>query len=157
MITRILHVNIVVSDVERSIKFYRDVLGAKVIKGVRVDIEGDERLGEVLGFGGEASYSVYMLRFGEDKNATWIDLLQWRQPPSTGKPPDQLNNVGLARIALVVEDVDQAYNDLKASGVEFISAPAYVDVGPLGAVRVCVFKDPDGTFLELAEPVPKQR
>ncbi len=156
MISRIMHVNIVVSDVERAIAFYRDVLGAKVIKGVRIDSQGDQEIGEALGFGGAASWSHYMLRFGDDRNATWINLLQWHSPPSTGKPHERLNNVGIARIAFAVEDVDQAYLSLRAKGVEFISPPAYVDVGPLGAARVCLFRHPDGTFLELAQPVPKR-
>ncbi|MEE8173850.1 MAG: VOC family protein [Dehalococcoidia bacterium] len=157
MIARIVHVNVVCTDIERSLRFYRDILGAKVVSA----LGGGEsaELAEAMGFEGVARYRAYLLSFGEGSKtspATLIDLLQWTKPPGKGKPYDAMNNVGIARICFAVDDIDKTYEDLKAKGVEFVAPPRDVELRP-GAVRpllhrACFFRDPDGVMLELAAP-----
>jgi len=164
MINRIIHVNIVCTNLERSLRFYHDTLGGDVIISKPVGARKTESLGSgiAMGFGGPAQWGAYFIRFGDQvplggaylgEGATVIDLLQWTKPASVGRPYDRLNNVGLARMALAVDNIDKAYSDLKAKGVEFISPPQKVDLERPGEgrVKVVAFKDPDGTFLELAE------
>lgn len=107
-----------------------------------------------MGFGGPSQWGAYYIGFGDpNREQTVIDLLQWTKPASTGKPYDRLNHVGIARIALGVDNLDKTYAELKAKGVEFISLPQYVDLERPGQapVKVVAFKDPDGVFLELSE------
>jgi catechol 2,3-dioxygenase-like lactoylglutathione lyase family enzyme len=158
MIARIVHVNVVCTDIERSLRFYRDILGAKVVSS----LGGGEsaELAEAMGFEGAAQYRAYLLSFGEGSKTsptTLIDLLQWAKPPGKGKPYDTMNNVGIARICFAVDHIDKTYEDLKAKGVEFITPPRDMALRP-GAVhpllhRACFFRDPDGVMLELAAPV----
>ena len=153
MITRVVHVNVVCSDIERSLKFYQDVLGAKVV--AKIAGEESSEVGEAMGFNEPAKARTYMLSFGQGSKAspaTLIDLLQWVKPSGKGKPYRGLNHVGICRIALAVDNVDKAYADLKAKGVEFISSPQDVDLAPAMQYRVCCFLDPDGVILELAMP-----
>jgi catechol 2,3-dioxygenase-like lactoylglutathione lyase family enzyme len=160
MVNRIIHFNVVCTDLERSLEFYCDKLGGKA------DRERKEALkkasaergidttppGIALGLGRSPEWRACMIRFGDDEGATVIDLLQWLKPASYGEPYDRLNHVGIARMALAVDDVDKTYNDLKAKGVEFISPPQVIDLrrgrGP-GKIVVC--KDPDGIAVEFVE------
>ena len=156
MINRIVHLNVVVSDIEKSRKFYCDLLGGHIVGGRMWKTES-KGVGIGLGLGETAEWKAYLIRFGYDKQATVIDLLQWTKPASTGKPYAKLNNVGIARMALAVDDVDKTYNELKAKGVEFISPPQDVDLAPempgRGLIRIVTCKDPDGTAIEFVENI----
>ncbi|MDO8674037.1 MAG: VOC family protein [Dehalococcoidia bacterium] len=150
MIKRMIHANIVVSDLERSLRFYRDILGAKVL--FELDAETpDPALGTALGFTGAASYHGYLLGIGKGREATLIDLIQWLRPPGEGAPYDRMNHLGIARLALEVDDVDRAYDDLKAKGAKFISAPVDLHLPTVGGTRIAALKDPDGIILELVQ------
>ena len=152
-VTQIIHANIVVRDVEQSIKFYRDMLGARVIR----DWWGDsETVGDALGFGRPGKWHAYMLRWGEGDENTFpqIDLLQWLDPPGEGSPYPVLNHIGIARVALMVDDMDEIYQRLRSAGVDFLSEPKPINPKTErgGRLLICCLKDPDGTFIELVGP-----
>ena len=160
MISRIIHMNVVVTDIEESLKFYCDLLGGHIVGGVEKEAvirrkTESNGVGIALGLGNTAEWKACLIRFGYDKEATVIDLLQWTKPASTGTPYEKLNNVGIARMALAVDDVDKTHNDLKSKGVEFISLPQEVDLSPetpgQRLIRIAVCKDPDGTAVEFVE------
>ena len=165
MIKRIIHFNVVCSDIEKSLEFYVDLLGghllgnkekAAIIKR-KTESEG---VGIALGLGDTAEYKGWVIRFGYDKSATLLDLLQWTKPPSTGKPYDKINNVGITRISLEVDDVDKVYNYLKSKGVKFISPPQVADLTPENPgkdlIKIATAKDPDGIFVQLEEFIRSQ-
>ena len=165
MIKRIIHFNVVCSDIEKSLEFYVDLLGghllgnrekAAIIKR-KTESEG---VGIALGLGDTAEYTGWVIRYGYDRNATLLDLLQWTKPPSTGKPYDKINNVGITRISLEVDDVDKVYKHLKSKGVEFISPPQIADLTPetpgKDLIKIVTAKDPDGIFVQLEEFIRNQ-
>jgi catechol 2,3-dioxygenase-like lactoylglutathione lyase family enzyme len=165
MIKRIIHFNVVCSDIEKSLEFYVDLLGGHLlgnrekaaIINRKVESEG---VGIALGLGDKAEYKGWVIRYGYEKNATLLDLLQWTKPPSTGKPYDRINNVGITRISLEVDDVDKVYNHLKSKGVEFISSPQVTDLTPetpgRDLVKIVTAIDPDGIFVQLEEFIRNQ-
>ncbi len=165
MIKRIIHFNVVCSDIEKSLEFYVDLLGGHLL-GNREKAEiikrktESEGVGIALGLGNTAEYKGWVIRFGYDKNATVLDLLQWTKPPSTGKPYDKINNVGITRISLEVDDVDKVYNYLKSKGVEFISPPQVADLTPetpgKDLIKIVTARDPDGIFVQLEEFLQNQ-
>ncbi len=137
MITSHNHSSFTVSDVERSIVFYRDVLGftvENVFEAVGAGIE------QITGMPG-AHLKVAHLLLGDFR----LELIQYLHPK--GKSIDlSPNNVGAAHIAFWTEDVERTYRELQAKGVRFRGAPA---AGALGRPRVAYFLDPDGITLEL--------
>lgn len=144
MLQRLFHVNVCVRDMERSIRFYQD-LGFNKVNDFTLD---DPSVGDALGVKAKKLRGVFM-RLGNDANAPVLDLVQFIDPPTQGKPYPTLNNVGICRIAFTVDDIDKTYEDLKAKGIEFV-APLKKIAGPGGAkIGVVCFKDPDGTVLEL--------
>ncbi|MFX0082654.1 MAG: VOC family protein [Candidatus Hodarchaeota archaeon] len=165
MIKRIIHFNVVCSDLEKSLEFYVDFLGGHLLGNrKKEDIIGrkteSEGVGIALGLGDTAEYKGWLIRWGYDKSATVLDLLQWTKPPSTGKPYDRINNVGITRISLEVDEVDKMYRELKSKGVEFISPPQVADLTPetpgRNLIKLATAKDPDGIFVNLEEFIQSQ-
>ena len=146
------HININVSDLDRSIAFYRKLGFDIFIPGIpylALDASPDPKplpddvadaLGVARGTKGRAC--IMQLNDGFPK----IDLTEF----SGQDQKAALDNadLGLVRICLVSEDLARDVADLKAKGVEFLS-----DLKPghkgLGDVAVC--KDPDGTLIELLQ------
>lgn len=144
MLQQFFHVNVCVSDMDRSVAFYQD-LGFKTVNDFTIE---DDTVGDALGVKASKLRGVFM-QLGDDPGAVILDLVQFIDPPTQGKPYPSLNNIGICRIAFSVEDIDKAYEDLKAKQVEFV-APLFKREGPDGnEIAFVCFKDPDGTILEL--------
>ena len=144
-VTGILHVNINCSDFERSRAFY-EMLGFRVIMPVRPD-----GTGEVAAAVGMVDYQVNgaLMRH---RDGSVIDLLEWQDPRDDRPPYDELNHLGIARLAFVTTDIDSDMERLAAAGVEFLSGGSARVDGPGGrTTRFICFRDPDGTVLELVE------
>ncbi len=146
MFRRFFHVNICVRDMERSIQFYQDLGFAKVADFILGG--GSPGIGQALGLDVKKLRGIFM-RLGEDPKAPVLDLVQFLDPPPQGQPYPTLNNIGICRIAFIVDDIDKTYQTLLAKGVEIV-APLQRYAGPRATtIGVMCFKDPDGTVLEV--------
>ena len=158
-IERIFHINVVCRDLERSLRFYIDILGMHVVDGP-FNAEGAALAG--IGHGAQSwgippdavKIRFAFLRFGDDAAETILDLLEFVEPRSYGAPHPNLQMIGIARIALKVSDVQSTYEEMLAKGVKFISPPVPITLGDnlLHGIAYCCFYDPDGTILELYGP-----
>lgn len=151
MIFSIFHVNINVTNFQRSLAFYQS-LGFHVVRDLG---EGGSRaMAKGLGIPG-AKGRAALLMLGDDEFATRLDLIEWREPATAGAPYPHLYHVGLARLALRVRDLVGEYKRLLGEGVEFLSEPVETRLGS-GERFVCM-KDPDGTIIELIEFAPREQ
>ena len=144
------HLNIVVSDLERSVAFYTDLLGLEVTK--RAVLEGDW-IESIVGLAGVQADCVYLQPPGGGPR---IELLRYRAPEGAALPETAMaNTVGLRHVAFRVTDIEAMHARLTAAGVRFIGPPTAVPGSAVrhaeGQKRLCYFHDPDGTLLELAE------
>jgi catechol 2,3-dioxygenase-like lactoylglutathione lyase family enzyme len=119
-------VTVSVSDIGRSLGFYRDLLGFKVLGQARIE---PGVTAHFLDIGNQRS--LRLLSFdGQAKPGTWIhDDLQ----------------TGLRHMAFKVRDVDRTAARLKQAGVHFTLDP----LDATGGVRIAFFEDPDGTLCEI--------
>jgi len=144
MIEGIHHHCIIVSDLERSIRFYRDTLGLRL----NFTNEGVEVAG-ALGFP-KGVESVYTKEAHMQAGNDHVELIQYVKPK--GKPFDRLPcDVGNMHIGLRVSDVDKVYEELKQKGVKFNSSPNKVTEGPLKGWTWVYLQDPDGATIEFVE------
>ena len=147
-ITGQVHVNINVSDFDRSRTFY-EALGFRLIWMVP-----ETNSKEVAAAVGMPPYRVRggLMSLEGAKSPLVIDLLEWQSPRDEAPPYAHLYHLGIARIALATSDMDADLATLESMGVELVGPPAQVvvDGAPSGGRFVC-FKDPDGTILELVE------
>ena len=82
-----------------------------------------------------------------------IDLLEWKTPGPVGLPYPEANNLGLYRMAFLVQDVHACHAELVRLGVP-TGDPVWLDMGPevpVDGLWALFFPDPDGTCLELIQ------
>jgi catechol 2,3-dioxygenase-like lactoylglutathione lyase family enzyme len=139
------HTGITVRDLDRSVRFYHDLLGLKVATEPSPWFDGPE-LGGGVGVPG-AELRMVCLRLGD----TLLELLEYRTPPSPTERPLLSHCVGASHVAFQVGDIRAAKAELEAAGVEFYSDINVVDEGVLAGWRWVYFSDPDGYPLELVE------
>jgi catechol 2,3-dioxygenase-like lactoylglutathione lyase family enzyme len=70
---------------------------------------------------------------------------------STDQAYEDVNHLGIARIAIETTNIDQDIAVLQANGIQFFTNAAIVPSGPLSFLRYVAFEDPDGTVIELVE------
>ncbi|MEO1340073.1 MAG: VOC family protein [Cyanobacteria bacterium J06635_13] len=138
-------VGITVSDMERAIAFYTDVLSFTKISDVEVQGEEYEKL---LGSFGVRLRLVQM-QLGTEK----IELIQHLTPQGETIPADSdSNDPGLQHIAIVVADMSQAYQKLQEFDVTHVPAilqqqAEYIEAAT--GTEAFYVRDPDGNTLEL--------
>ena len=105
MIHGIHHTCITVSDLERSIEFYRDLLGLELVMTEESERSGDDR-SKALGVA-KAKVKLAILRAADAQ----VELIEY--VTASGRPYDRRNNdVGAMHIAFKVEDIDAMYQRL---------------------------------------------
>jgi catechol 2,3-dioxygenase-like lactoylglutathione lyase family enzyme len=138
----ISHIAIGVSDMTRSLPFYRDLLGLEVM------LDSEEK------FGTGSRHAVYM-RWAN--NAGFLVLSQTLGREPSGKPL-RLHQVGLHHFAFWVDDLEKRVDKLKSAGVKIVVEPYAADSIAYGErsgnkVLTCLFEDPDGTILQFDQRV----
>jgi glyoxylase I family protein len=126
------HVCIGVSDMDRSLDFYRGLLGMDVV--FDVELEGPS-MESVTGRSGAKGRMVGGLIGG-----AMVELLALGEEP-TGKPGPR---IGYTNISFRVDDLDATYAQVLALGHRAQQEP--VDIG---GVRMFFVADPDGTAIEI--------
>jgi catechol 2,3-dioxygenase-like lactoylglutathione lyase family enzyme len=143
---RVVSVGFTVSDLERSVDFFTDVLDFRR-ESEPVEIQGDafERLVGV--FGARARTQRVCLV------AECLDLTEYAAPPGRAIPADsRSNDRWFQHVAIVVSDMEMAYARVRAAGVTHVStAPQRLpEWNPnAGGIVAFYFRDADGHILEL--------
>lgn len=137
------HVGIQVADLERSIAFYRDLLGFELLFRWNPQLD---YVRTVTGYP-DADIHAAVLAFPGDTGVT-LEILEYRDVEKT--PVDtRTANPGTAHIAVVVDDLDALYADLTAKQVRSVSPPVTPTAGPNAGGRLVYLIDPDGIRVEL--------
>ena len=124
---RVLHTMIRVGDLDRSIKFYTDVLGMKLLR--RKDYPDGKFTLAFVGYGPETEHAVVELTYN------------W------GTDKYDLGNA-FGHIALEVDDVYKACEDIRKRGGKVTR-----EAGPMkhGSTVIAFVEDPDGYKIELIQ------
>jgi catechol 2,3-dioxygenase-like lactoylglutathione lyase family enzyme len=146
-VTGTIHTGFQVSDLEKSLRFYRDLLGFEV---TATRVARDTYLAELVGYPG-VELHVAFLRFPASEHI--LELLEYRnvtrQPVDTGTA-----NPGTAHVCVSVDDLRAVHRTLRGAGVEFVSDPVLVTSGA-NKGRIAVYaKDPDGIRVEFLQLRP---
>jgi catechol 2,3-dioxygenase-like lactoylglutathione lyase family enzyme len=145
-----LHTGFTVSDIERSIAFYRDTFGMTLVHRQ----EGTAPyLGTITGFSG-VRLKIALLKATPD-DAHILELLEYTSHPAPAT--DRATNLpGNAHLCLRVDDIEQWYRALVAQGVVAISPPVRVTAGINTGAHAVYVRDPDGFTIELYQSAPSQ-
>src|SRR3990167_4468008 len=125
---RLDHVAITVSDMERSLQFYRDRLG--LVQQSSHDLDGPV----ISRMAGKDKVRMKVVRLiCPETPKVQIDLQQYLEP--RGKQSDSnLGDVANSHVSIEVKDIDKAYAELKAKGVGFFSPPVEFDLEAEGKI-----------------------
>jgi catechol 2,3-dioxygenase-like lactoylglutathione lyase family enzyme len=138
-------VGITVADMDRSVRFFTDVLAFERVTDVEVAGDAWERLQGVF----PVRMRVVRLRLGEEM----LELTQYLAPRGRPIPPDaRSNDRAFQHIAIIVSDMERAYARLRAHRVEHASSgpQRLPDWNPnAGGIEAFYFRDPDGHALEV--------
>jgi catechol 2,3-dioxygenase-like lactoylglutathione lyase family enzyme len=148
VVGRLDHVSITVSDLDRSLGFYRDALGMREVERHRLEGEGISRMAAKPG----VVLDVVRLAAGPSDDLL-VDLQRYVAPEG-GAVDGDLGDVGHAHICFVVDDMAAAVADLREHGAELVSEPVGFTLDS-GSLHVVFVRDPDGFVVELVEyPTP---
>ena len=144
MIENLGHVALGVKDLERSLQFYRDMLGMKVLMELEI---ADDRIGRVIGVPG-AKCRIVHLRLGTGT----LELFQYSQPVGTNVAFGMGQyDQGLIHLGFEINDFHRHFAELKQHGVTFLGEPIEFRPG----VWVAYFRGPDGEVCEIREQPAK--
>jgi catechol 2,3-dioxygenase-like lactoylglutathione lyase family enzyme len=118
------YVMVMVSDMKRSVRFYRDTLGLNL-----------------------RSESAYWTEF-ETGGATVALHGGGVKPRATQKPSSAPDYAATCSLGFVVNNLDRTYKELRAKRVRFVMAPT---VRRGEGIRLAVCLDPDGLPVSLSE------
>lgn len=134
------HVGVSVSDMERSLAFYRDLLGLELV--MDLDVTASAGLERVVGMAGAAGRVAFL-----DAGDTRVELWHYATPagdplPGGHRPAD----LGVSHLAFEVDGLDALHRALLDAGYPVNCPPE-----ELGIHRTFYARGPDGEFVELLE------
>ena len=141
MITRLEHVGLSVSNLDRSVAFYRDLFGLEVLRVI--DAGPTMRLGEIVGMPGCSARIAHLM-----KGDVMLELFEYTDPRGTPIPEGRRQaDLGYIHTGFTSTDARADYARLKAAGVSFLSEPVEFRPG----VWVVYFRGPDGEVGEIRQ------
>lgn len=142
LVTGIDHAGITVSSLDRSLAFYRDLLGLRVI-----EISGEEEIGAIVGID-NARIKAADLDAGDGRIIELLEYIGAGNEPVPQRP----DGVGCPHIALRVTDLTEALARLAEAGHQPIGQRATI-TGAIAweGATVVYLRDPDGALIELIQ------
>ena len=138
----VYHTGFTVSDIERSLVFYRDVLGLTLVKR---QTGTAPYLATITGFEGVRLETAHLQPAA---GGSMLELLQYVSHPAP--PTDRATNrPGNGHLCFKVDDVRAACAELRRRGVTLISEPAEITAGAHAGGWGVYLRDPDGFTVEL--------
>jgi len=138
---KLLHYSHCVSDLERSRRFYTDVLGFEVVFEIDFD---DVATARVMGLSSCKFKGIFMKRDGMR-----IELIGFTEPP-----PDRAvrrrrsNEIGHSHLSFYVTSLEETLAELRGKGVPVDEETRQV---LSGGIECCVVRDPDGFPIEIVQ------
>jgi catechol 2,3-dioxygenase-like lactoylglutathione lyase family enzyme len=139
------HTGITVSNLERSLAFWRDVLGFEFSHTAH---QTGEIASEITGVAGAEIKLAVVKAPGGHK----VELLEYLAPADRKQRFDlKPCDLGSVHVALIVDDLDAILTAINASGWKAAGKPQTLQSGPNAGKRVVYVRDPDGTSIEFMQ------
>ena len=148
-VTQIHHTGYTVATLDRSLRFYRDLLGCEVVA------MQEKQGGYLAAIVGYPDAHVRMAHLRAPQSTHVIELFEYLAPRSANRAEGSTlepREVGTAHISFIVDDLTTIYERLRASGVDFFSRPVDIDTGINAGGKALYLRDPDGIPMELFQP-----
>lgn len=144
MAVTLSHVAVSVSEMDRSLRLYRDILGFEVVGDFTA--EGDS-VNSMVALK-DVKVRIVLLH----QNGSTLELCHYLSPEGRSDKAMRQCDPGITHFALVTDQFDGIIDNLKSDGYELLSDP--LDLGAvegMGNVRAVYFHGPDREAIELLE------
>jgi lactoylglutathione lyase len=150
MLRGVHHAGVTVSNLDRALAFYRDVLGLDVF--VQAE-RRNETIGAIVGYPGAG---VKLAFVGVPGDSARIELLEYLEPRGDAVDGETFRPA-TGHVCFRVDDIDALYQRVIDAGFTPRStAPVTIDEGPNAGARAFYVRDPDGYTVELFQPPPER-
>ena len=140
------HTGITVSNLERAVAFWRDVLGFEPSHTAH---QTGEMAREITGVAGAEIKLAVVKAPGGHK----VELLEYLGPADRKRHVNlRPCDVGSVHVAFIIEDLDAILSAINASGWKAAGKPQTLQSGPNAGKRVVYVRDPDGATIEFMQP-----
>ncbi len=150
MIADVLHFSFTVSDIDRSVDWYTHVLGLELVHRQHQENAYTEALVGIPG----AVLEVAQLRIptlAPTYSSHMLELIQYTGAADPAVTELPTSRVGVAHLALLVDDIHERYGRMVGEGVAFRNPPVEITEGANRGGYACYLHDPDGITLELLQ------
>jgi catechol 2,3-dioxygenase-like lactoylglutathione lyase family enzyme len=134
-----------VSELERSVSFYRDIIGLDVVER---RVRDDGYLSQLTGYHGIRLDTCLLV---DPASGVMLELLQTLSATGTAAEPATANP-GTMHMCFVVDDVDVIYDRAVAAGHESVNEPVTPTAGRWAGGRSVYLLDPDRIRVEIVQP-----
>jgi len=149
--SKVIHIGVVVSDLEKSLEFYKDVIGMVQVDQKSFDVNED--IGRRTGLTGGIPFHVEVLKLGSGSDASQFKLMSFGDKAKKQENEYIYNHTGMQYITIFVNELEPIIKRIKAHNVKMLGeTPTLL---PEGTYFILI-KDLDGTFVELIGPMKKE-
>lgn len=141
------HVGFHVQDLDRSVSYYRNVIGLELVDQL---VRDEPYLSQVTGY---PQISLKIALLVESNSRVMLELIEY--PSGLGTPIDTATaNPGTGHVCFVVDDVDRIYERAIDAGYPSVNPPVTPTKGMWVGGRSIYMLDPDGIRVELVQRDP---
>ena len=137
------HTAFVVSDLDRTISFFRDLLGFELASRAPRDAKAIQGM---TGLKGADIEVAYLRGLGQ-----WIELICYKAPANRGKALPKIFQDGAGHIALDVADIEAAVEASADHGLNPVGDIVTIDQGPNQGRKVAYLQSAEGLSVEFIE------
>lgn len=145
-----IDLGMVVSDLDKSLKFYKDALGFEEVPGFKVP----GQFAIDTGLANKLELDVHVLVLGKGEKATKLKLMQFKTSPGARVDNTFIHSsYGFRYLTISVKDVNAAVAKAEKAGAKPIAkCPVPLPEGFPAGLALCNYRDPDGNLVELVGP-----
>ncbi len=144
-------VGMIVSDLEKSVAFYKEVVGMAQVDQERFSVDAD--FGKRSGLTDGLPINVEVLKLGSGEAATQLKLMTFGKKAKKQDNEYIHTHTGVQYITIFVKDLKPFIERIKKHKVKMLGETP-IKLGE--ANGFILIKDPDGTFIELIGPWEKE-
>jgi lactoylglutathione lyase len=142
-----IDLGMVVSDIDKSLKFYKEVIGFTEVAGFKVP----PQFALDSGLSNKLELDVHILVLGQGETATKLKLMQFKTAPGARVDNTFIHSsYGYRYLTIPVKNLNLAVeNAAKAGGKPIAKGAVPLPEGFPAGVALANYRDPDGNLIEL--------
>lgn len=151
LISAVKRTTIVVKDLERSLTFYRDLLGLSVFFDGTIPNPGAS---DVTGIQCESLRMVVLRAEELDTGMIGLMDIHGASPPLAATRPSGKLRTGESILVIPTNQLKSLYARLKEADIEIVTPPVAVDVPDRPEIHEMMMRDPDGVVINVTQRGP---